>query len=887
MTNRITRSLRLGSALVALTAGLPTFAQVSSGTQVAATDDGNVNEIIVTARRFEEKLQDVPIAVSALTSEDLKRQNLDDLGDIAEKTVGFAFEMFTGALSQPTIRGQTNLRTTSPVQNVATYLNGVYLQRNYFIDQGVVDMQRVEIIKGPQSALYGRNAFAGVINLVARGANLNSFGSNASVTVGSDERFDFRGGVNVAIVPGVFAIYGTAAKSEFDGTWKNNHPLANSGSFTDGNVGGYTKSAFQVGAALNINEMLSADALFIHTNRNIEQVPAITLSTAGLTYNFNSLNASPRALTGSVLQNRLWVGKLLPTTVNSPGETRLPGQVIDPRTFGLRGPTDIVVGKIKFDPGGPFSLEYIYGHTNARIRVRGSSPRDPLVPTVVFGTNFGIVFDSSGTDSSFRSDSHEARVSFDFNEKLNGFAGVNYSKTSDVDSNSSEYAPVNTLFGPEPLSRFAVGPGLPIPTAITFRRNTFLQRDEEVVSGFGYLNWRPAEQLSVTLEGRYTSEDQAAGDRIAPDVAAAFGGRGTGFLAPVVPRIKQSKSFFTPRGSLTWKFDDDHNVYASVARGYKSGGINGVAGNYNRSTVITTAGVAAPALIDLVTPGSQPAPRTVPAGSTAAVTFIQTTPATAGLSGIQQFYKAETNWTYEIGTKNVFMDGRLTLNGAAFYTNWMNLQSNAVRLQPDGTAPSSFAAIVPSLIGNLGDVKVYGAEIEGNFRIADPVRINFGASYNHARYKTGTFSQRFGASGNCDGIVCTYTTVPGTPYPLLDIGGNQLERTPQFDALLGATYETTFSNGWDFFARADATYQTKQYADEANLAYVPSRAIVNASAGVTVGDISVQVWTKNLFDKKYVSSSLFLIGTGGGGSATYVPILGEQRTIGLTASIKM
>lgn len=871
----------LGLTAVPATAQGPTT--TAAPAETADSREAGQNDIIVTARTVEERLQDVPITVSALTADDLRRQAIDDLADVAEKTVGFAFENFTGAIAQPTIRGQTNLRTTSPVQNVATYLNGIYLQRNYFVDQSLLDLERVEIIKGPQSALYGRNSFAGVINLTARTADVDETFASLSGTVGTDERYDVRASVNFPVVPGRIALFGSAGYSKFDGTWRNNHPLANAkGGFVQGNVGGWEKDAHQLGVTIKPLDILTVEALYIRTQRTLESVAAYTVSTSGLTYPFNNLNASPRAFPGSPLQNRLFVGRLPVQTTNVPGETRLPGLVVDPRTFGLKGPTNIFTGRVLLDPGGPFSFQYVYGHTDARIQVRGSSSRDPLFNLTLFGTNFGTVFDSSGTDSEFTSDQHEFRVNGSFGEQFSGFAGVSYQTTEDIDSNASEFAPPNSLAPPDPRSRFAVFPGAPIPTSVLFRRNTFLQRREEVWSVFGYLNWRPTEKLSITLEGRYTIEDQVASDLIAADPPP-----NAARVALVTPRNSRTSEFFTPRGTITYKFTPDNNVYASVARGVKSGGINGVAANFNRTTTIVTPGQPNQVFIDPVIVGQAvPAPRAVPTGSTATVAFAQLTPGTAGLSQVQQFYRPETNWTYEIGTKNSFMDGRLNLNLSAYYTDWKNVQSNAVRLQPDGTAPSSFVAIVPSLIGNVGDVEVYGVEVEGSFRIFDPLTLNFGASYNHARYKDGTVSQRFGASQNCDGQVCSYITVPGTPYPVLDIGGNQLERTPEFDALVGLSWADTFANGWRYFARADATYQTKQFVDEANLAFVPSRLLVNASAGVTIGPVDVQIWAKNLFNKKYVSSALFLIGTGGGGSATYVPILGEQRTIGLTATAR-
>ncbi|MFN3592996.1 MAG: TonB-dependent receptor plug domain-containing protein, partial [Thermaurantiacus sp.] len=208
--------------------------------------DEDSGAIVVTARRAEERLQDVPIAVSALAGADLARQQLDDLSDIAEKTVGFAFENFTGITVQPVIRGQTNLRIDSPVLNVAFYLDGVYLQRGYFVDQSLLELDRVEIIKGPQSALYGRNAFAGAVNMVSRRPDLDDWFVKVGGTVGNYDRYDWRAAFNLPILPDRLAVFFNYAHSEFDGSWKNNHPLANErGATTRGRLGGWDKDTYQ------------------------------------------------------------------------------------------------------------------------------------------------------------------------------------------------------------------------------------------------------------------------------------------------------------------------------------------------------------------------------------------------------------------------------------------------------------------------------------------------------------------------------------------------------------------------------------------------------------------------------------------------------------------
>ncbi|MEY2883676.1 MAG: hypothetical protein RL490_1400, partial [Pseudomonadota bacterium] len=491
---------------------------------------------------------------------------------------------------------------------------------------------------------------------------------------------------------------------------------------------------------------------------------------------------------------------------------------------GLKGPTQVVSGKVEWAPEGPFSVMYQLGYTQAKVNARGSPTRDPLVPLVLFGTNFGTLFDSSGNDSSFKGWSHEIRVNYDDKGPFRAMFGVNYSRTKDIDSNGSEVAPPNTLIQPDPASFFPIGAGLPFPTAF-FQRNTYLQRDEDIWSGFAFLGYKASDALEITLEGRYTIEDQRIADYLVRQAAP------NNLIQAADPtRFNRTTSYFTPRGTITYKVSDDSMIYGSIAKGVKSGGLNG----------------------------------NVPLLS-------------------QREYQNESNWTYEIGTKNSFFDKALTVNLAAYHTDWKNLQTNAVRLQADGTAPS-FTAIVPSLIGNIGGVKVNGVELEAVWRVAQPVRLDFGISYNRSRYAEGSVSQRFGASGNCNGIVCT--TVAGTPTRVLPIAGNQIERIPELDARAGVTFDGKFGDSNDWFVRGDASYQTKSFIDEANLAWAPDRFLLNASAGVTFGRFSINAYIKNIADKQYVSSSLFLIGTGGALSASYVPTLGERRTFGFTGAVR-
>ena len=844
MNNRMAFRTSVSAVAITLSAAnvqaqtVAAAANADDADDVANADDIDDTDIIVTARRVNERLQDVPLAITVFNAQDLRRQGIDDLMDVAQRTPGFAFETISPIVVQPAIRGQTNLRVTSPVQNVPINIDGVYLQRGYMIDQALVELQQIEIIKGPQSALYGRNAFAGVINLTTRAPNLDKFEGELQGTVGNNARYDARGFVSLPLIPGKLAVLASIGHSQFDGTWENQHPLANApGALTRGNLGGWNKETYQFRVIAKPTDALTIDAMYIRTERFIEQVPGYSFGTTGPVAAFNTLNASPRInpspfATPPANQNRLFVGEIPTLPVLAPGEVRRPGLIVDPRAVGLSGPTDVASGKIEFAPGGAWSAAYQFGYTSAKVQSRGSPMRDPTVATtltsfVPFQQFTGTLFDSSGSDSSFEGISHEVRFNYDNDGPFRVFFGVNYSKTRDIESNATEVHPVNSLTLLPATNFFSpIGPGLPRNPAGAPGRLTFLQRDEDIFSGFAFVAYKPTDKLEITLEGRYTIEDQKIIDFLGANPTAPL-------VQPLIsPRLSQTFSFFTPRASITYRVTSDSLVYASAARGVKSGGFNGAT--------------------------------SIPLES-------------------QRTYLPETNWTYEIGSKNQFFNRALTLNVAAYHTQWRNLQTNDVRLRANGTPDTAF--IVPTIIGNIGGVNIWGGEAELIWRASGLITFDAGMAYTRSRYAGGAVSSRFGSSGNCDGIVCA-PILAANGRAFLPIAGNQIERIPDFDAGAGVTFNGEFGKENNWFARGDFNYQTKQFLDEANLAFTPGRLILNAGAGVTFGRFSFNVWIKNIADEQFVSSSLFLIGAGGLLSASYVPTLGERRTFGLTGLVR-
>ncbi len=165
-------SLAFASSLIALAlSAAPASAQEAVADQPQAAQPDSGGEIIVTAQRREERLQDVPIAITALGSEQLAQRGAIDLANLVGAVPGLSISGFTGANGSNvvSIRGVTGqVLAIGSGQATAIYIDGVYLSRPDAAFFALDDVERVEVLRGPQGALYGRNATAGAINIVTR-----------------------------------------------------------------------------------------------------------------------------------------------------------------------------------------------------------------------------------------------------------------------------------------------------------------------------------------------------------------------------------------------------------------------------------------------------------------------------------------------------------------------------------------------------------------------------------------------------------------------------------------------------------------------------------------------------------------------------------------------
>lgn len=185
--------LLVASALATWAFAAPLAAQSTGSTRAAATDDAMFGDILVTARKREESLQDVPLAISAFGRDEIRNARIESLADVAKRTPGLNFVPLFGAQNQlPIIRGSAQ---TFGALNVGVFLDGVYLSGKAASDLEMADLQRIEVVRGPQSALYGRNTFAGAINYVSRRPT-DVWTGDGELTVGSQGLAKVVGGVS-------------------------------------------------------------------------------------------------------------------------------------------------------------------------------------------------------------------------------------------------------------------------------------------------------------------------------------------------------------------------------------------------------------------------------------------------------------------------------------------------------------------------------------------------------------------------------------------------------------------------------------------------------------------------------------------------------------------
>jgi outer membrane receptor protein involved in Fe transport len=387
------------------------------------------------------------------------------------------------------------------------------------------------------------------------------------VTTGSDDRLDYSAFVSGPLTEGRALFKLAYAHSESDGTIGNNHPNAALGVSPGnrGNLGGYDTEVYSAGLTLLPVENLEIDLGYFRTDILREPAGSYALQGAasnlfGLT-TFNDLNCLPRTIAPGVVRNTAWCGELPYERPQAPGDTRLPGVVVDPRQLGLNGSSAIRTATARYDLSDKLEVFYEFGRADYSGIGGGPSDRDP-----VRGSNVQFLVGSpvpvfrnvvdSRPNGNLRANSHELRLQSAASERLSWLAGAYYSEVDEYTTGISLYV--------QPLGTASLAPDL---RGSNLSASRFEDRIRAV---YGSLDYRVAEAFVVAVEARRNDENKK--------IFRLTGSTGAPVVnTPASPQNTfQEKNFVstTWRGTVSWQPRETLLAYLSAAKGEKAGGFN-------------------------------------------------------------------------------------------------------------------------------------------------------------------------------------------------------------------------------------------------------------------------------------------------------------------------
>ncbi len=647
--------------LVSLSTAIP--AQAAQGSR-------QIEEVIVTATRREASVQDVPIAVSAFSGEDLEARGVQDLYGLQQVSPSIAVynSNSTGNGGTVRIRGIGTTGNNPGLESaVGTFVDGIYRSRSGIAFNDFVDVERVEVLRGPQGTLFGKNTSAGALNIITKKPEFET-GGHLEVGAGDLETFKTNGSITGPITDTLaYRLAGTYHQRDegnyqdfATGDWydtrdrwmvKGQLLWEPSDDFDARLIVDYTKkkedccpSAWkEVSAGSTASYLFANPDAFLTTDTRkmgINYAPFEDTTDKGVSleinYDIDALEATLTSVTG---YRDYQTDRTQDWDFTNVDIAAFPGQDIGEsfenwsQELRLQG----TAGNIDWLVGG-----YIYNEqldTDERLALGTDSNR--YVAHLFTGGAPGAVFDSL-INADFLNNGYSA----DWSTETSGYALFTH--------NVINFTP-----------QFNMTVGL---------RYTSENKDGKgVLNGVAPLpnNADPQDIFDATAAGNEAQCDNA--------IFRTFVGS---FCDNASYKRNRGDDAWTGTFALGYAFTDSQNVYVSYSRGFKAGGLN------NDQEALDTTGMFTGA-------------------------------ATAPVDGVE--FENETVDAYEIGHKAQYLDGALTVNTALFYTKFEDFQLN------------TFTGL-GFVVGNPGDVESKGIEIESSWAANDWLYLTAGYTYADARY---------------------------------------------------------------------------------------------------------------------------------------------------------
>ncbi len=762
---------RIAAGLLAST----TMATMMASQGFAQDNDPFADEIedviIVTATRRREDIQDVPIAVTALSPELLQDKGVVNIQDLAIVAPSFASSQAQTNSGSVVLRIRGVGTTSNNIgfeSAVGVFIDGAYQSRPGVALGEFVDVERVEVLRGPQGTLFGRNTSAGALNVVNASPDIyGDFGGFANFTYGNYDLINVQGALNIPIVQDKVA-------ARLTGAYRSR----------DGYIDVFDGDGEFLGASNSVENIILRGQVGFEANNGLEGRIIADFSDA----------SSSCCVAVEVLSSNLEVGGAFAAVgAGARGGMSAPNVPTSPTdVFGVQNAVDNLYANASFLPtsesdqfGLTANLQYPISD-NADLVYVGSYRE--YTGGEAYDSDFSGLdaFNVGGLETAIDTMTHELRVQGDAldsrlsylfggyysNEKIDAF--TNFELGPDYDTLVA--ANFGGLAGPAPLQLFTgVNPDLVDVT------NNYTQ-DSTTFSVFTHNVFDITDKLDVTVGLRYTDESKdgtfgqsnfnnplcpaalgsiGAGNVPAPLTTGVFGLACLAFTAPadlpaaaVFPlpltfdeEFKDDELVYT--GKLGYEFTNDISAYASFTHGYKSGGFN----------------------LDN----------------------------TAAIGGADPRFLSETVDAYEIGLKSRLFDNRLTLNVAGFIENFENFQV----LEFTGAQFTTF---------NVPEATAEGVEIETFFTPMDGVSFNAALTLLDASYPDD----------------CAGDNAAANPATLC---GNSLTNAPDVVSVIGAQYDRPITDKLNLIGSFQMRYESdRRTSTQATV--VPNAAAIAAAGSL-------------------------------------------------------
>ena len=786
-----------------------------------------IEEVVVSARKRAENLQEVPIAVTAFTEAQIESAGIQRPADFISLMPNVTMvDSANVGDTQVSIRGIVSTRDAE--STFAYVVDGVLVTNPNGFNEELMDVSQIEVLKGPQGALYGRNAVAGAI-IVTTNRPDEEFEGKMKVGAGNNGSKNASLTLSGGLAEGVLGRF-SLSQRETDGHYSNALTGANSVDFLE-------DTTVRGRVIWDVSEELSLD--FRGGKSEV----------SGGAINFNAVFAIPAFAAGfgpsffkDVNDHEFIFSN------NVPGENEQETTEFSMKADWDRDGIDVTTVLSYSDleeyllSDGTSATFYGYELTDACQADRATLNNTPTAlggagRSDLFGDffgPFGIFPGNGGADPDFTGIygpyTPTACDGYQYQERKQSDTSLEIRLTSDDDSDVSWIAGVYAAeierevvvaYGADTGNGFLrqgyVSPTGPNPTDLMFSD----QFDTSVMAIFGQLEFDISEDMEIAVAGRFDREERDVRNQVPNEAGSGLNINSSGSINPAfasnpngIPKRSATFSQFQPKVTWSWNAAEDLNLYASWGVGFRSGGFNSIGSE---------------ALLDLWY--GDTCPSFVPSCGDPGVAV------NANLS-VQDEYEKEVSTSFEFGSKMEFFDNRLRVNAAVFQTEVEDNQFFEFFAGPFG---------LMRVVTTIDELEIQGFEMDFNAVVTENLSV-------------------FGGAGFLDSEI-----IQNDHRPLSE--GNEAPQSPDRTYNLGAQFEMAVSSGVEMTARLDwqyvgemafhtlqgeATPTIWQVFNGPGLTQEMSKAkrdaydTLNARISFDAENWGVTIWGRNVTDEKYL-----------------------------------